>query len=526
MRGADLLQKRLGPGTLLLLVILWLAGTAWVRPLSLPDEGRYVGVAWEMLRSGHWLVPTLDGLPYFHKPPLFYWITATSLSWFGTHEWAARAAPLLGALAGAFALYRFTLRWAGASSARLALLVLATQPLFFVGAQFANLDMLVAGCIAVTILSCAHAILQAQQGQPFRWALALAFLFAALGLLAKGLIGAVLPALVILAWLLALRRPRLLLPLVWLPGLALFLVVAAPWFVAMQSRFPEFADYFFVVQHFKRFAQSGFNNQQPFYFYPVVLAVLTLPWFAWLPLAGRRRYWSDPQQGAMRKLMWLWLAVVTLFFSLPQSKLIGYILPVAFPLAYLIGDSASMVLATAPRARLLWRITAAVAATTCLAAIAVGTVYSDKSLRDMARTLASQAAPQDTIVFLDDYYFDVPFYAGLREPVPVLEDWNDPTIRQRDNWKKELFDARQFSPASARPVLLPPAALAQMICSAPVVWVVGHSENLRRYPELSRGTEIARRGETLLLRVPGRSSASLSAAGCPETPSANSTDKL
>ncbi len=55
----------------------------WLRPLALPDEGRYVGVAWEMVRSGHWLVPTLDGLPYFHKPPLFYWITATSLSWFG-----------------------------------------------------------------------------------------------------------------------------------------------------------------------------------------------------------------------------------------------------------------------------------------------------------------------------------------------------------------------------------------------------------------------------------------------------------
>ena len=153
-------------------------------------------------------------------------------------------------------------------------------------------------------------------------------------------------------------------------------------------------------------------------------------------------------------------------------------------------------------------------------------MYSDKSLRDLARTLASRAAPQDTIVFLNDYYFDVPFYAGLREPVQVVEDWNDPRILQRDNWKKELFDAKQFSPASARPVLLPPASLPQILCSAPVIWVVGHSKNVGRYPELSHATEIARHGETLLLRVPGRSPASLSAAGCPETPSANSTDRL
>lgn len=52
------------------LALAWLACAAWMRPLFLPDEGRYVGVAWEMLSSGNWLVPTLDGMPFFHKPPL------------------------------------------------------------------------------------------------------------------------------------------------------------------------------------------------------------------------------------------------------------------------------------------------------------------------------------------------------------------------------------------------------------------------------------------------------------------------
>ena len=72
--------------------VIWLGLTQGMRPLSVPDEGRYVGVAWEMLRSRIWSTPTLDGLPYFHKPPLFYWITALSMKLLGVNLWAARVA--------------------------------------------------------------------------------------------------------------------------------------------------------------------------------------------------------------------------------------------------------------------------------------------------------------------------------------------------------------------------------------------------------------------------------------------------
>src|SRR5215472_12574557 len=121
-------------------VFAWLAAMAWLRPLSLPDEGRYVGVAWEMLRSGNWLVPTLDTLPYFHKPPLFYWLTAASLAVFGSNEWAARLPSLLAASGSGFALYLFARRFVGDAFARMTLLILATTPFFLAGAQFANLD--------------------------------------------------------------------------------------------------------------------------------------------------------------------------------------------------------------------------------------------------------------------------------------------------------------------------------------------------------------------------------------------------
>ena len=84
-------------------VALWLACLAWMRFLHLPDEGRYVGVAWDMLRANSPWVPLINGLPYFHKPPLFYWLTQLSFGLFGAHEWSARLAPVLAAWIAAMA---------------------------------------------------------------------------------------------------------------------------------------------------------------------------------------------------------------------------------------------------------------------------------------------------------------------------------------------------------------------------------------------------------------------------------------
>ena len=321
-----------------LFMLAWLTFTAWARPLMLPDEGRYVGVAWEMLRSGEWFTPTLNGLPYFHKPPLFYWITAASLWLFGHHEWAARVASLVGAALGATTLYAFTRRWSGDRAARAGLVVLLAQPLWLIAAQFANLDMLVAGCISATIVLLAHAVLLSEHGKPWRAVLTGAWAMAALGVLAKGLIGFVLPAMVVFTWLVLRRRWRSLFALLWWPGIVVFLALTAPWFAVMQQRFPDFLNYFFVVQHFHRFTQGGFNNVMPFWFYLAVLGVCFLPWLPWITRAVRPQpSVSDPQQ-ALRLLMLVWPALVVGFFSLPQSKLLGYVLPAVPPLAFIAAD--------------------------------------------------------------------------------------------------------------------------------------------------------------------------------------------
>lgn len=520
MKGA---AQRFGGWLPLAAAIAWLAFSIGLRPLSVPDEGRYVGVAWGMLTSGHWLVPQLDGLPYFHKPPLFYWITAASLSLFGHHEWAVRIAPLLGAATGTTAIYLLARRWWSQRVANFTLLAAVTQPLVFVGAQYANLDMLVAGCIAASICAFAHAALLLAEGRDARWPMAAGYLATALGLLAKGLIGIVLPGLVLVVWLLLQRRPRLILALLWWPGLLLFLAVAGPWFVLMQREFSQFSYYFFYVQHFARYAEGGFNNRQPFWFYPLVLAGLALPWSVWMlaSVRGRRAGADDPVQARLRQLLWLWLVLIVLFFSLPQSKLVGYILPTAWPVALIAADGFARVF---PARLKLWRASALVAAAGCLTVLAWGTVKPLHSLRPVGEALAHAVAPGDRVVFVGGYYFDLPYYARLRAPAFVVDDWDDARLTSVDSWRKELADAGRFAPAAAHRLLVLPRDVPAAFCAGPRTWFVGGDSANQRLPLLDDAQVVFEYKHMKIWRLDA-AAPGVRRRGCPETPNVNLADK-
>lgn len=479
----------------LLAACAWLAATAWVRPLMLPDEGRYVGVAWEMLQRGDWMVPTLDGMPFFHKPPLFYWITEAALAVAGPREWAARLAPLLGGWLALVSVYALTLRWASRELAGHALVAMLAQPLFYLGGQFANLDMLVAGCITATIVLLADAALSAEAGRPGRLALMGAYAMAGLGVLAKGLIGIVLPGLVIFAWLLATRRPRLVLRLLSLPGLLLLAAIAVPWFVAMQQRFDGFYHYFFVVQHFKRFAAAGFNNAQPAWFYGLLLLLAFLPWLPWM-----RQLWRAVPAGGdgrqLRVLMALWAVVIVVFFSVPRSKLIGYILPAVPPLAWLAADGFR---ATGrwPRG---WRAAALLGTVVSLAVVVGFGVRTTRSNEALGTALRDRHHAGEPVMMLGGYAYDVPFYAHLSEHALVVENWTSPDMDRRDNWRKELADAGRFVPDVAATRLMLPQAVPGALCVAPRSWVIGPSGMVAEHQVLANATPIASHGDMRLWR--------------------------
>ena len=462
----------------------WLLCTLWARPLMLPDEGRYAWVAWEMW-LGDGLLPTLDGLPFFHKPPLAHWIGMAGMTLFGPEPAALRLAPALGAWLMGAALWLALRRLHDSRIAGITLLALATNPLVFLGAQYINHDMLVAGMVTLAVLCWARGFEVPGQAA-LRWLVA-GWVACGLGFLAKGLIGFVLPLLVVGSWLLAQRRWADVWRLAHPAGVMAGAAVTLPWLLAMQQRYPGFFDYFIVEQHFRRFTTTGFNNAQPFWFYLAVLPALTLPWSLWAPRALARLRTpaaASPATAPARAFTGLclcWLAAVLLFFSWPHSKLIGYILPAAAPWIAL--------LALAAAAGRRWQWAVAAGAVVCLGAVAVFAVLAPKSNADTAAALKRLAAPADNVVFVDGSFFDVPLYAALRRSVVVASHWDDPALQRTDNWRKELFDAARFDSAAGRERLWPLARLNELTCRGVTTWfVVGAKGNdtLRAVPAATR----------------------------------------
>ncbi len=477
-----------------LVLLAWLVCTAWWRPLAVPDEGRYAGVAWEMIRSGDWLTPTLNGLPFFHKPPLFYWLTALSLKAFGLTLWAARLASVFGAWLGAMGLYLLVRQWAGPRLAGWSALVLVTQPFYFGGAQYANLDMLVAGCISATVALGAHAVLAREAGRPYRLALWGTYGLAGLGLLAKGLIGLVLPGAVLVLWLLLTGRWRAILAMLSLPGLLVFGLVAAPWFVAMQRLYPDFFHYFFVYQHFQRFTQTGFNNMHAWWYYLPMMVGLTLPWVpAWLlarwapqrkaPASHEAASATHAGRAALCTLSWVWMAVILVFFSIPASKLPGYILPALPPLAYLVAHALER--RWPAFSSLVPRAFGGLAALLCLGLIGAAVQYDKQSAKPVLPVLQPLLKQGVPLVYVNEFVYDLPFYLAQPGPIPVISDWDDPDLPKHDNDRKELFDAGEFNPKLAPQVLIPKAQWSTWLCTHPRLAVMAPHDVVKAYPELA-----------------------------------------
>jgi len=492
-REGQLLARLTGSrGVLLAALALWLLATLGMRPLLLPDEGRYASVALEML-DGDWLVPTLNGLPFFHKPPLFYWVDMAAMQIFGVGPFSARAGSMLGGWLMGASMVLALRRWHGPWLAQHALLILATSPFFFIASQYANHDMLVAGLISTAIL----ALLRAVEKPPavnLRW-LAVGAAACALATLAKGLIGFVLPAMVLGPWLLAQGRWRqvvgLLHPLGWL----VFLMIAAPWFVTIQLRYPGFFDYFVMEQHFRRFAQSSFNNVQPFWFFLPVIPALMLPWAAWIPVAAVRAWRArTPMVGLY---LW-WIIAIVGFFSLPSSKLVGYVLPALVPASILV----AMALQQASRTHI--KAVATLAAVVCIAIVIAITRQAPKSNRGAALALAQAMAPGDTVVMVDDYLYDIPFYARLQDPVVFASDWDNPQLAKQDNWRNELVDAARFAPARGAAALRPMAQLDRVACAGHTVWFAVASVKAPSVAGLTGVTRIYRDANTELWRANAR----------------------
>ncbi|GAC1304272.1 MAG: glycosyltransferase family 39 protein [Steroidobacteraceae bacterium] len=311
--------------------LVWFALLAG-RPLFEPDEGRYAEIPREMAAGGSWIVPHLDGLVYLEKPPLQYWLTAMIFRVAGENEFTARFTTGLAGYCCLALVFWVAYRLWGVGAACKALLLTAASGLFVMMGHQLTLDML----LCASLLAALGCFLMAESSadrqawiNARRWMLA-CWTSMAFAVLSKGLIGAVLPAgslLIYAAWQ---RDRRIFRRLHARSGLALFGLIAAPWFVLAALANPAFLKFFFVREHFQRFLTPVEHRTEPWWFFVPVLAVGVLPW---LPQAIRalalplRTVSTLPLAFDPRRLLWSWCAFVLVFFSASNAKLIPYILP-------------------------------------------------------------------------------------------------------------------------------------------------------------------------------------------------------
>lgn len=331
-------------------------------PFVGPDEPRYAEVAREMFLRHDLVTPTLGGHPWFEKPALLYWMMIAGFSIFGISEGAARLGPAISGLLTVVAIYWLARRieieqtretvpvsdhpHQSFGRARFSALVAASSGGLIAFSRGASFDILITMSITFA-LGCFLASELVKTKKERRWLLAGFWCSMGLSLLAKGLVGIVIPVGVVAAYFCLRRRwpDRLgMVSAVW--GMPLALLVSAVWYgpVIFRNGWP-FIDQFFIQHHFARYLSNKYHHPQPIYFYLPVILALCLPWTAFVIEAVVRGckpvVWSERSDKVESKTMIfliVWLIFPLAFFSLSGSKLPGYVLPALPAAALLAGE--------------------------------------------------------------------------------------------------------------------------------------------------------------------------------------------
>jgi len=305
------------------------------------DEPRYAQVAREMLERSDWVTPTLQAKPWLEKPVLYYWQAMLSFRLGGVTDQAARLPAAFDASLLIAVIYLFLRRFRRGSELDGALIAASCAGV--VGfAHAAATDMPLAACFSIGLLAW------------YGWYesrrhvyLAAFYVFLALGTLAKGPVAPALSVVIIFLFVAVKLDWRAILRTLWVPGIALYLAVMLPWYIAVQLRNPEFFRVFILEHNLARFSQDAYHHRQPFWFYLPVFLLAMMPWtLALVVTVGERArlIWSEGKEAfsspedSWALFLLIWVLVPILFFSASQSKLPGYILPAVPAGALLVAE--------------------------------------------------------------------------------------------------------------------------------------------------------------------------------------------
>lgn len=353
----------LAPRAIFGLGLLWLAFAGLgVRPLTEPDEGRYLLVALEMLRSGDWLTPRLHpAVEHLTKPPLTYWAIAAATKLLGPSALAARLPSAVALVITALVVRDLarTLRW---GQPEVVALAFASSLGSFAAASVATADGLLLLWSSVAVLGSVRAV---QTGRRWPW-VATAWVALALGFLTKGPPVLLAPAAVAVALRLAHGRGRLTVLFPWW-GPVVFAVIGLGWYATMAAIHPGTLEYLFRHELLGRLAfgvhQRNADWRGAFTVTLPSLVVATFPGFAW---AGRRlgalhrvlrpstwRRWRREDPEAL--LLALWLVGPVAVLCLVSSRMPLYVIPMV-PAAVLLASRGRQVSTAAAALLVAWVI--------------------------------------------------------------------------------------------------------------------------------------------------------------------------
>ncbi len=326
--------------TVVVAAIIWFTQLGY-RDLIEPDEGRYAEIPREMVATGDWVTPRLNGFKYFEKPVLQYWATATAYTLFGDNNTTARLWPALTGFLGALWAGFLALRLYGRSAGFYAFLVTLSGLLYIVDWHYLVLDM----SLAVFLVAGIGCLVLAQRSRDDpailrNWMLA-GWTALALATLSKGLIGVVLPAATVVVYSLWARDWVLWRNLHIVKGVAVFLLVTAPWFIAVSLANPEFPQFFFIHEHLERYTSTVHQREGGYWYFVPVFLLGIFPWVAvTLKSLIRPGFISHPPGEPAfdaERFLWSFALLVFVFFSAGQSKLPSYILPMMPVVAVMAG---------------------------------------------------------------------------------------------------------------------------------------------------------------------------------------------
>ena len=343
------LTRRAAIALAVLFALVWFCNLDY-RRLIHPDEGRYAEIPREMMASGDWVTPRLNGIKYFEKPALQYWITAAAYEVFGVREWSARLWPVLAGFLGVLVIGYVGFRLGGPTLGLYSAAALGGSLGYVLSAHILTLDSGLTLWMAIGLggLSLAQRD-DATPAEQRAW-MWVAWAALALATLSKGLIGIVLPGGALVLYSLIERDWSLWRRLHLASGAIVFLAVAAPWFVVVSLHNPEFFEFFFIHEHFTRFHTTEHRREGAWWYFVPILVVGILPWLTVLGWTARRM-WTDarPSRNGFnwQRFALVWSAFIFVFFSASGSKLPSYILPVFPAVALAIGWQLTLLQASA-----------------------------------------------------------------------------------------------------------------------------------------------------------------------------------